>query len=213
VPVSAGAGESSVIPFTIATDTLSEPVQDFAIRLSFDANTGSHTLANTEYSTTVADDVTDLADDGVDPVGSPYQLSGTVPPYALSGNGNANVFTAGETTAGIGNIGGLGGNDQYIITRYQTTHVNILDTVGNDVIRFDFGVSIASAATTGRGGANGVISLTDGNRITLNRPAQDRWSFQLGDGEQLSWADFLTAIDGGHTVSSYLDSSILVLVA
>ncbi|MDD9797550.1 MAG: hypothetical protein OXT03_00300, partial [Alphaproteobacteria bacterium] len=197
VPVSTAAGQSAIIPLNILNDNIAEPIQDLVIRLSL-ANTNTNTDARidtitntdpTDYSTTVADDDTSTA---------VRQLVG--------GNSNANVFTAGENTPF--EFQGAGGNDQYIITRYQTANMSITDRLGDDVIKFDIGVSIDRAFISFAG--DGIIDLTNGARIVVLGPT--RLKYQLGDGELMVWNDpdsnddFIGTVSGGYTVSTYLDA-------
>jgi len=188
--------QSAIIPLNILDDSIAEPPQDLVVRLSLDS-TNTNTAAridsatNTDsvaYSTIVADND-----------------SGTVVEELFGGNSNANIFTAGETTAS--RLRGAGGDDQYVITRYQTSTIDIADSAGDDVIRFDAGVSIGNV--TFLEDVDATSNLSNGARVAVDD--HTRFSYQIGDGAELTWAAFFALARNGYEVgaSSYLDSNIL----
>ena len=125
------------------------------------------------------------------------------------GDDNANNFLLGSSSPLT--VDGVKGDDIYIITRYQTEDITLEDLTGNNIIKFDFEVEISSARFTGRGIGKGEVLLgTDASNptatVTWINPTN--WQYQIGDGEVLSWTEFLTAL--GPTTGTALTTHYTV---
>ena len=127
----------------------------------------------------------------------------------LVGSGTANNFFFGSSNPL--SSAGLNGDDIYVISRYQTGDVTLSDGFGDNTIKFDYGVDISSARKTGRGAGKGELLLgTDSSSptATISWGAPANWEYQLGDGEVLSWSQFLAAL--GPTTGTALTNAYTV---
>ena len=117
----------------------------------------------------------------------------------LSGTGADEVFSLGVD--GYLKSEGGNGDDVYIITRYQTGDVNLSDGFGANIIKFDYGVEIASVVRGGFfGEGDAELTLGTGGVVTWKFPNLDtNWQYQIADGEVLSWTEFLTALGLGSS--------------
>ena len=130
----------------------------------------------------------------------------------LLGSGTANNFFFGGSNPL--DAEGLAGDDVYVISRYQTGDVDLTDADDSNTIKFDYGVEISSVVPTGRGVTGGELRLGAGGSstgtVTWNSPKF--WEYQLGDGDVLSWAEFLTALglgsNGGTLSTPYTVDSL-----
>ena len=118
---------------------------------------------------------------------------------SLSGGGDRNIIGLGSTDE-ISSAGGGVGDDTYIVTRFQYGHVVISDSDGGaNLVKFDYGVTIkayseASDVVFGNFIIQSVtLTLSTDATIKINFPA-GRFSYQLGNGDVLNYADFKTAI-------------------
>ena len=112
----------------------------------------------------------------------------------LSGTGADEVFSLGVD--GYLKSEGGNGDDVYIITRYQKGDVTLSDGFGANILKFDYGVEIASVVRGGFfGEGDAELTLGTGGIVTWKFPNLDtNWQYQIADGEVLSWTEFLTAI-------------------
>ncbi len=117
---------------------------------------------------------------------------------SFSGTAAGDVFTAASSYNLVQDGGG--GDDIYVITRFQYGTVEITDTIGtDDLIKFDAGVSIKGFAETITRNQffertdDFVLTLSTDATITINAPT--RFKYQIGDGEILeTYAEFKAAI-------------------
>ena len=127
----------------------------------------------------------------------------------LVGSGTANNFFFGSSNPL--SSAGLNGDDIYVISRYQTGDVTLSDGFGDNILKLDYGVDISSARKTGRGAGKGELLLgTDASNptATVSWGAPANWEYQLGDGEVLSWSQFLAAL--GPTTGTALTNAYTV---
>ena len=102
---------------------------------------------------------------------------------------------------------GGSGDDTYIITRYQSGNVDLTDGFQLNTIKFDYGVEIAAVVRTGfLGSGPAAVTLGTGGVVAWSNPTTaTNWRYQLGDGEVLSWTEFLTELglgSNGGTLST-----------
>ena len=137
-----------------------------------------------------------------------------VPASSLLGNSNANNFFFGDSNPRSAE--GVIGDDVYVVSRYQTGDVILRDGFGTNTIKFDYGVDISSARKTGRsaGGAEVLFGTDAANpmgKMTWTAPAGGAtfdWKYQIGDGEVMTWAEFLAAL--GPTTGTALTNAYTV---
>ena len=117
----------------------------------------------------------------------------------LPGNSNVNNLFFGGSVPFLSEGGS--GNDAYVISRYQSGDVDLDDTFGTNIIKFDYGVEIVSAVRTGfLGSGPAAVTLGTGGVVAWANPTTDtNWQYQIGDGNSLSWAAFLTALGLGSS--------------
>ena len=165
----------------------------------------------------VVSDGNDILIDSQDVVLTDDDDFSSVPASSLLGDGNANNFFFGSSNPLSAE--GVDGDDVYVISRYQTGNVILRDGFDTNTIKLDYGVQIISATKTGRGTGGGELLLgTDSANptatVTWLKPAS--WKYQIGDGDVLSWADFLaalgpttgTALTNVYTVDSLAGDSV-----
>ena len=170
VPQSA-QGEMLVgIPIT--NDDIGEQTKEIFVRLSAgDGNTNTQDTIEPSEASAV------LKDDDEFPEASSY---------LLVGGSNNNVLTLGSSATG--RVQGFVGEDTYIVTRYQSAEVRILDA-GLNTLKLDNGVEIAGWVVNRNAGQ---LELASGEVVRV--PSVSRWQFQIGEGEILTHAEFAAAI-------------------
>ncbi|MGI9348014.1 MAG: hypothetical protein ACR2PV_08505 [Gammaproteobacteria bacterium] len=137
-----------------------------------------------------------------------------VPASSLIGSSTANNFFFGGSNPL--DTSGLGGDDAYVISRYQTGNVSLTDGADINTIKFDYGVEISSVINDGRGAGSGILLLgTDASAPTgtVSWAAPANWQYQIGDsGVLLSWTKFLEKLglsgDGGALSKPYRVASL-----
>ena len=117
----------------------------------------------------------------------------------LSGTGADEVFSLGVD--GYLKSEGGNGDDVYIITRYQKGDVTLSDGFGANILKFDYGVEIASVIRGGFfGEGDAELTLGTGGIVTWKFPNLDtNWQYQIADGAVLTWTEFLTALGLGSS--------------
>ncbi len=116
----------------------------------------------------------------------------------LTGDADANIIGLGTAHEVVAN--GSAGNDSYVISRFQYGNVEITDTVGTNLVKFDVGVTITDYDEESADGFIRVISRVD---LTLSTGAVIRvinpvgkFVFQLGDDPIITTYDeFKTAFE------------------
>ncbi len=159
-----GATVAQTVTFTPTDDARREISKDFELRI---------------YDT--ADDSTPL-DTQVVTLRDNDDATGTYGNDILTGNGDANIIGFGTTHAVTAN--GSAGSDFYVISRFQYGNVEITDTVGTNLVKFDAGVTITDYDEESADGFVKVISRVDltlstGAVITIINPV-GKFVFQLG---------------------------------
>ncbi len=159
-----GATTAQTVTFTPTDDARREISKDFELRI---------------YDT--ADDSTPL-DTQVVTLRDNDDATGTYGNDILTGNGDANIIGFGTTHAVTAN--GSAGSDFYVISRFQYGNVEITDTVGTNLVKFDAGVTITDYDEESADGFVKVISRVDltlstGAVITIINPV-GKFVFQLG---------------------------------
>ncbi len=159
-----GATTAQTVTFTPTDDARREISKDFELRI---------------YDT--ADDTTPL-DTQVVTLRDNDDATGTYGNDILTGNGDANIIGFGTTHAVTAN--GSAGSDFYVISRFQYGNVEITDTVGTNLVKFDAGVTITDYDEESADGFVKVISRVDltlstGAVITIINPV-GKFVFQLG---------------------------------
>ena len=88
--------------------------------------------------------------------------------------GDTDDVVGAATDAGLTLNAGVG-EDVYVITRYQHGTVTILDGAEQNVVKFDFGVTITGfAEVAGFGGIRSVtLTLSTGATVIINSPAEE----------------------------------------
>ncbi len=159
-----GATTAQTVTFTPTDDARREISKDFELRI---------------YDT--ADDSTPL-DTQVVTLRDNDDATGTYGNELLTGNGDANIIGFG-TAHGV-TANGSAGSDFYVISRFQYGNVEITDTVGTNLVKFDAGVTITDYDEESADGFVKVISRVDltlstGAVITIINPV-GKFVFQLG---------------------------------
>ncbi len=159
-----GATAAQTVTFTPTDDARREISKDFELRI---------------YDT--ADDTTPL-DTQVVTLRDNDDATGTYGNELLTGNGDANIIGFG-TAHGV-TANGSAGSDFYVISRFQYGNVEITDTVGTNLVKFDAGVTITDYDEESADGFVKVISRVDltlstGAVITIINPV-GKFVFQLG---------------------------------
>ncbi len=190
VNFASGAVDAQTVTITPSDDSVLEVLKHFEIRVYEVVGDRDDTTTETDDILIGSQDVT-LSDDETDDYGS----------SRLSSTGEANILTAANTQD-LTTSGG-GGDDIYIITRFQHGDVSISDTFGTNLVKFDAGVTITDYSETSVSFFGNVsilsvsLTLSTGAEVMIDAPLS--FSFQLGDGETLSYADFKTAIGASGT--------------
>ncbi len=159
-----GATTAQTVTFIPTDDARQEISKDFELRI---------------YDT--ADDSTPL-DTQVVTLRDNDDATGTYGNDILTGNGDANIIGFGTTHAVTAN--GSAGDDFYVISRFQYGNVEITDTVGTNLVKFDAGVTITDYDEESADGFVKVISRVDltlstGAVVTIINPV-GKFVFQLG---------------------------------
>ena len=198
-----GTTAAQTITITPTDDTLAEVSGEFELQVYQVVSGGDDILLDSQ-------DVI-LTDD--------EDFSGVLASSFIGGKAANNFFFGGSSPL---SAEGVTGDDVYVISRYQTGNVILRDGFNTNIIKFDYGVDISSARKTGRGPGGGEVLLgTDAANPTgtitwLNPTDSARWKYQLGDGDVLSWAEFLaalgpttgTALTTHYTVASFAGDSV-----
>ena len=191
-----GTAAAKTITITPTDDALVEVSGDFEIQVYQVVSDGNDILIGSQEVT--------LTDD---------EAFTGVFASSLLGSGTANNFFFGSSSP-LSTEGGVG-DDVYVISRYQTGDVDLTDADDSNIIKFDYGVEISSVVPTGRSVNGGKLLLgTDASNpvatVTWNVPKF--WEYQIGDGDVLSWAEFLTALglggNGGTLSTPYTVDSL-----
>ena len=173
----AGASAAQTFTLTPTDDASGELPKEFLVRLSQDAG-GT---------------VTELGDHAV-------MLNDNDAPNYLPRFPRAtpeNDVVVMEGTTGSGSFSGAVGADVLVITRHQYGDVTINDTLGNNTVKFDYGVEVLSFTENLRFGnvAYVTINLASGAEITVTAPAQQgRYQYQFGDEAAMDYAAFKAAV-------------------
>ncbi len=159
-----GATTAQTVTFTPTDDARREISKDFELRI---------------YDT--ADDTTPL-DTQVVTLRDNDDATGAYGNEFLTGNGDANIIGFG-TAHGV-TANGSAGDDFYVISRFQYGNVEITDTVGTNLVKFDAGVTITDYDEESADGFVKVISRVDltlstGAVVTIINPV-GKFVFQLG---------------------------------
>ena len=192
VNFASGATDAQTVTLTPSDDSVLEVLKHFELRVYEVVGARDDTSSETDDILIGSQDVT-LSDDETDDYGGSLLVSTT----------EANILTAGNTQDL--NLIGAGGDDNYVITRFQHGDIDISDALGANLIKFDAGVTItgyseSSSLVFGFLTVIESVSLTlsTGAVVRITSPA-GKFSYQLGDGEALSYADFKTAIGASGT--------------
>ena len=192
VNFASGDTDAQTVTLTPSDDSVLEVLKHFELRVYEVVGDRDDTSAETDDILIGSQDVT-LSDDETDDYGGSLLVSTT----------EANILTAGNTQDL--NLIGAGGDDNYVITRFQHGDIDISDALGANLIKFDAGVTItgyseSSSLVFGFLTVIESVSLTlsTGAVVRITSPA-GKFSYQLGDGEALSYADFKTAIGASGT--------------
>ena len=175
-----GQSAPETVKITFTADPETSFPRDFTIQVT-DSN-------GAEVTT---EDVTIAADDSLQKVDG-IQFIGT---------DGKNILGAVSTETNTYNAGA--GDDEYVITRYQHGDVTVIDADGQNVIKFDYGVTITGfAEVAGFGGVRSVtLTLSTGARVIINSPAEEissgvfRFGFALGEGTTMNYTEFKAAVD------------------
>ncbi len=162
-----GATTAQTVTFTPTDDARREISKDFELRIYDAADMASEPTALDTQVVTLRDN-----DDA----------TGTYGNELLTGNGDANIIGFGTAHGVIAN--GSAGSDFYVISRFQYGNVEITDTVGTNLVKFDAGVTITDYDEESADGFVKVISRVDltlstGAVITIINPV-GKFVFQLG---------------------------------
>ncbi len=162
-----GATTAQTVAFTPTDDARREISKDFELRIYDAADMASEPTALDTQVVTLRDN-----DDA----------AGTYGNELLTGNGDANIIGFG-TAHGV-TANGSAGSDFYVISRFQYGNVEITDTVGTNLVKFDAGVTITDYDEESADGFVKVISRVDltlstGAVITIINPV-GKFVFQLG---------------------------------
>ena len=192
VNFASGDTDAQTVTLTPSDDSVLEVLKHFELRVYEVVGARDDTSSETDDILIGSQDVT-LSDDETDDYGGSLLVSTT----------EANILTAGNTQDL--NLIGAGGDDNYVITRFQHGDIDISDALGANLIKFDAGVTItgyseSSSLVFGFLTVIESVSLTlsTGAVVRITSPA-GKFSYQLGDGEALSYADFKTAIGASGT--------------
>ena len=123
--------------------------------------------------------------------------------YHAVGSSGENVFVFGHSTKGDGSGGG--GNDTYVVNRWQQGDLEIVDSFGTNTLRFDYGVTIVSVQTVELTGSL-YFELANGVEVSVLGGLSDTWRWQLGDGVTVDSEAFIAFI--GDTELSVTDNSV-----
>ena len=182
-----GATAGKTITITPTDDALAEVSGEFEIQI-YQVVSGGDILIGSQDVTLTDDDT-----------------ASAVLLNALPGNSNVNNLFLGGSVPFVSEGGS--GNDAYVISRYQSGDVDLTDGFQLNTIKFDYGVEIVSVVRTGfLGSGPAAVTLGTGGVVAWSNPTTaTNWQYQIGDGNSLSWAEFLTALglgSGGGTLST-----------
>ena len=104
----------------------------------------------------------------------------------IVGTASQDVFTVGEDGPSI--LHGFVGIDTYVITRFQSAEVIILEVALN-TLKLDVGLEVAGWVVSRNAGT---LTLASGEIVRV--PVVSEWQFQIGDGEILTPDAFIDAI-------------------
>ena len=182
-------GETDGQTVTIATsdDSFISENRNFSVRLIEVAGNGTETQIGEEHAVTLTDN-----DD----------TTKSFARISLSNSSEHDTLVLGSSYT-YGTVSGAAGDDVFIITRHQRGDLNINDTLGSDVIKFDEGSSITAVQLGGFGAFinNMTITLGTGAEISIATP-RSAYSYQLGDGELMNYTEFLDEVVGVALVTN-----------
>ncbi len=183
-----GSNTAQTLTLTPTNDTALEVGETFELQL-YQVVSGSDDIELATGMVTISDNDTGSFGGGV-----------------FGANAGGNIMSAASAQALT--LNGLGGNDQYVVTRFQYGDVDITDGQGSNIVKFDFGVRITQVKEFATSGLLGTtinkveLTLSTGGVVSINSPAGGI-GFQLGDGALIAtYAAFKTALGVSGTGSS-----------
>ena len=190
-----GATASQTITLAIADDNSYEIDREFVIRVWDTNNTADDISDDTRIG---EDAVVILQDDDTN------NFTNSVNAFTSSRD---NTFTAASSV--FLNFVSAGGDDSFIITRFQYGDVRINDTAGSSYIKFDRGVAIEAineeVVSFGERDVTSVdLILSTGSTITIEAPTKPEFQYQLGDGDLLNYGDFVSTLGTVSASSPYV---------
>ncbi|MEL0150996.1 MAG: hypothetical protein VW950_05085, partial [Rhodobiaceae bacterium] len=190
-----GSNTAQTLTLTPTNDTALEVGETFELQL---------------YEVVGTDDYTGAGSDDIELATGMVTISdndtGSFGGGVFGANAGGNIMSAASAQALT--LNGLGGNDQYVVTRFQYGDVDITDGQGSNIVKFDFGVRITQVKEFATSGLLGTtinkveLTLSTGGVVSINSPAGGI-GFQLGDGALIAtYAAFKTALGVSGTGSS-----------
>ena len=193
-----GAVSGQVVTLPIIDDGLRALERSFAVRLT--------QVDGDDVETPIGDDhVVVLVDDDGSSAGSFATIN-------LANSDQHDQLVLGSSYE-YRVVSGGSGNDALMVTRHQIGDVEIGDTFGSNVVKFDGGVVITGV------NENALVfpgfkivrsielTLETGGVVTVSQPSG--LEFQLGEGEVVDYDGFYAAITAGGFVADTTDPSIL----
>ena len=202
-----GTSTAETVTLPIVNNDFFNGDRAFTLRLTQIASDGTEEQLGDDTTITLSDE----ADEG-----DRY----TARSRALTGGAEDDIITLGSNESWTPN--GSTGDDAIIVSRFHYGEANINDALGQNLIKFDNGVTITHMLESGLRSTDFTfvssveLTLSTGGTITITLPDQDsgsgkRYSFQLGDGEVMNYEDFYREItqdtDGDGTSDAFVSGT------
>ena len=206
VDFSSGATDARTVTIALNDDTRRSEDRSFSLRL-VEVASGTETQIGEDHVVIVVDN----------------DISQSFPDIDLPNSAAHDTFVVGSGYT-YASASGAAGDDTFIITKHQRGDVEIDDTLGSNIIKFDEGVEITHVDQSSRSIRGNVVitgldlTLETGAVITIPSPASvtggiHRYRYQLGDGEVQTYAGFhAELVSGGFVAGSTTELATPIVI-
>ena len=206
VDFSSGATAPRTVIVTLNDDMRRSEDRSFNLRL-VEVASGTETQMGKDHVVVVVDN----------------DISQSFPDIDLPNSAAHDTFVVGSGYT-YASASGAAGDDTFVITKHQRGDVEIDDTLGSNIIKFDEDVEITHVDQSSRSIRGNVVitsldlTLETGAVITIPSPASvtggiHRYRYQLGDGEVQTYADFhAELVSGGFVAGSTTELATPIVI-
>ena len=206
VDFSSGATDAQIVTIAVNDDTRRSEDRSFSLRL-VEVASGTETQIGEDHVVIIVDN----------------DISQSFPDIDLPNSAAHDTFVVGSGYT-YASASGAAGDDTFIITKHQRGDVEIDDTLGSNIIKFDEGVEITHVDQSSRSIRGNVVitgldlTLETGAVITIPSPASvtggiHRYRYQLGDSEVQTYAGFhAELVSGGFVAGSTTELATPIVI-